>query len=185
MEWSGMGFSFLVTEDNYREIVPAPELAKPTGCAYIQFKPFITPSLEQIYAGKDREIRTHLDAAVEQAEDSVQVLDQFADRLASPGTGRRTTRTSLPSTRGSRWQPSRRTSRDTRRRRTQGSSLGWRGCDRPSVGAPCSQSAGVLPVGRQCATGKRMVSKLPRVVGRRAERAWEEMGRPRLELGTR
>lgn len=77
-----VGLSFLVTEDNYREIVPATELAKRTGCAYIQFKPLISPPLEQIYAGKEREIRAHLDAAVEQADDSFQVLDQFADRLA-------------------------------------------------------------------------------------------------------
>jgi MoaA/NifB/PqqE/SkfB family radical SAM enzyme len=77
-----VGLSFLVTEDNYREIVLATELAKRVGCAYIQLKPLISPRLGEIYAGKEKEIRAHLDAAVEQADDSFQVLDQFADRLA-------------------------------------------------------------------------------------------------------
>lgn len=77
-----VGMSFLVTEDNYGEIVSATELAKRTGCAYIQFKPLIEPQLEKIYAGREREIRAQLDAAAERADDSFQVLDQFADRLA-------------------------------------------------------------------------------------------------------
>lgn len=77
-----VGLSFLVTEDNYREIVPAAELAQRTGCAYIQFKPLISPQLEQLYAHAGAEIRAHLDAAVARADGSFQVLDQFADRLA-------------------------------------------------------------------------------------------------------
>lgn len=77
-----VGMSFLVTEENYREIVPATELARRTGCAYVQFKPLITPRLQEIYAGREAEIRAQLDAAIELADDSFQVLDQFADRLA-------------------------------------------------------------------------------------------------------
>jgi MoaA/NifB/PqqE/SkfB family radical SAM enzyme len=77
-----VGLSFLVTEDNFREIVAATELAKRTGCSYIQFKPLISSQLEQIFGGKEREIRSQLDAAVERADDSFQVLDEFADRLA-------------------------------------------------------------------------------------------------------
>lgn len=77
-----VGLSFLVTEDNYQEIVPATELAKRTGCAYVQFKPLISPRLEQLYAGRDREIRAQLDAAGGYADDSFQVLDQFVNRLA-------------------------------------------------------------------------------------------------------
>ena len=77
-----VGLSFLVSEDNYREIVPATALAKRIGCAYIQFKPLISPRLEKLYAGREGEVRAHLDAAVERADASFQVLDQFADRLA-------------------------------------------------------------------------------------------------------
>jgi len=77
-----VGLSFLVTDENYREILAATELAKRTGCAYIQFKPLITPPLERLYAGRETEIRNQLAAAVELADDSFQVLDQFAGRLA-------------------------------------------------------------------------------------------------------
>ncbi len=77
-----VGLSFLVTEDNCGEIALATELAKRIGCAYIQFKPLISPRQGDIYAGKEQEIRAQLDRAVEQANESFQVLDQFADRLA-------------------------------------------------------------------------------------------------------
>jgi MoaA/NifB/PqqE/SkfB family radical SAM enzyme len=76
-----VGMSFLVTDENDREILPAAELAKRAGCAYVQFKPLITPRLEEIYTDRKGEIRDQLDAAKALADGSFQVLDQFADRL--------------------------------------------------------------------------------------------------------
>ena len=77
-----VGLSFLVTPKNYDEAALATQIAKAAGCAYIQFKPMISPDLAKIYAGCEVEIRDNLDAALEYADDSFQVLDQFVSRLA-------------------------------------------------------------------------------------------------------
>lgn len=76
-----VGMSFLITNDNYREIVVAASRAKSAGAKYIQYKPIIEVDLGKAYEGIETQIVAELDAARRLADDNFQVIDQWAGRL--------------------------------------------------------------------------------------------------------
>ena len=76
-----VGFSFLITNDNYHEIEFAAKIAKDAYAKYIQYKPIIELNLGAAYRGIEGEIRDYLKVAAEYADDRFQVLDQWDGRI--------------------------------------------------------------------------------------------------------
>ena len=80
-----VGMSFLITNDNYREIVGAAQLAEFHGASFIQYKPIIEIELGKAYDGIEEDIRAALFTAKGLTRDRFQahfqVLDQWTARL--------------------------------------------------------------------------------------------------------
>lgn len=77
-----VGVSFLITNDNYHEIVEAAVLAKRGGAAFIQFKPIIeVGEIGRAYKGLEHAILDALDEARTVADEDFQVLSQWGARL--------------------------------------------------------------------------------------------------------
>ena len=76
-----IGFSFLITNDNYTEIQHAAEIARLFGAHYIQYKPIIEVELGKSYEGLWAEIHARLLEAQPVGDGSFQILDQFSPRM--------------------------------------------------------------------------------------------------------
>lgn len=81
---TNIGFSFLITNDNWREIVQAAQVAKRSGARYIQYKPIIeVGEVGACYKGIEEGIQEQLvNVRMYIADDSFQVLDQWSGRIA-------------------------------------------------------------------------------------------------------
>jgi MoaA/NifB/PqqE/SkfB family radical SAM enzyme len=76
-----VGWSFLITNDNYKEITAAARWASAVGAKYIQYKPIIEVDLGKAYEGLEEAITHELRGAADYADDSFQILDQWSVRL--------------------------------------------------------------------------------------------------------
>jgi len=76
-----VGMSFLITNDNYEEIVLAAAHTKAVGGHFIQYKPIIELELGKAYEGIEEAIAKRLEAARGLVEDGFQVIDQWSSRF--------------------------------------------------------------------------------------------------------
>lgn len=84
------GISYIVTNDNYREVEQAAEVAKATGAAYIRYAAIFSPQLASYYA---RGVRTVVTGAIASAAarfggDGFRVIDMFGQRVGDIEEGR-------------------------------------------------------------------------------------------------
>jgi MoaA/NifB/PqqE/SkfB family radical SAM enzyme len=77
-----IGYSFLVTGENWQEAIAAAFVARQSGAAFIQYKPLIEVELGKTYEGIEQSIVEALKLAEAAQTDSFQVLNQWTPRMA-------------------------------------------------------------------------------------------------------
>lgn len=83
-----VGAGFVVTRENYREIVDACQIVKDAGISYIRLSAMFSEGGADYYDGLGSDIRALRAAAASLQDDSFKVVDFFADRVGDLDQGR-------------------------------------------------------------------------------------------------